>query len=171
MMCFFDMDGVITDFDKAFRKISGGIDVDKYKETRGKESGFKLVLKQGKDFWTDLEWIDGGKEILDFAVKHYEIVRVLSSAGTGRDWASFKNVRDGKIEWAAKNMPQIKKKDIIIVPFSSMKSKFATPSSIIVDDKEKTIREWVGKNGIGILHHHSNWKNTLDKLQSYSFKQ
>lgn len=162
-----DMDRVITDFDKAFKEISGGLDVDEYKKVHG-EGGFKLVLKQGKSFWTDLDWVPGGKEVLDFAVKHYELVRILSSAGTGRDWGSFKFVQAGKLEWAAKNMPQIEKKNIVIVPFSNAKSKHSGPDRILVDDKERTIKQWTDKGGIGILHHHSDWQATLDELRAYA---
>lgn len=162
-----DMDGVITDFDKAFSELSGGLDIDQYKEVRG-ESGFKLVIRQGAAFWENLEWIAGGKEILDFALRHYELVRILSSAGTGKDWKAFKAVSVGKLAWAAKNIPQIEKKNIVIVAFSNLKSRHAGPDRILVDDKEKTIKQWTDKGGIGILHHHSNWKATLEELRAYA---
>lgn len=167
MICFLDMDGVLTDFDESFKQISGGLDMDQYKKVHGR-SGFDLVLERGQPFWSDLDWIDGGKEIVDFAMKHYNPVCILSSAGTGKDRIKFKEVREGKMAWITKHLPQIEKRNAIIVPFSTLKSRHAGPDRVLVDDTSSIIKQWVGKGGIGIRHDFLDWKKTISELELYS---
>lgn len=169
MICFLDMDGVITDFEAAFKLISGGITSDQYRKIHGGASGELVLSRAGKDFWVNLDWIEGGKEVVDFALSHFKLVRILSSSGTGHDNKRYKEVADGKLQWLSENIPQIQKKNIIIVPFANLKAaRHSGVGRILVDDKDSTIKNWNVKGGVGILHHHTSWKNTITELQSLS---
>lgn len=164
-----DMDGVLTDFEAAFKKLSGGIGPDEYRKAHGRKGESSLFLKDGKGFFETLDWIPGGREVFDFAVHHFKLVRILTSAGTGKDWNKFKDVQAGKLAWLAKHAPQIEKKNIIVVPFANLKaSRHAGPDRILVDDKDTTIDQWNNKGGIGILHHHAQWQQTIEALQDYA---
>jgi 5'(3')-deoxyribonucleotidase len=156
------MDGCLTDFDRQFRKFSGGLSPEEYKR-RG-EVETSLLKKVGQGFWSELEWIQGGRELYDVAVSHFEVVRILSSAGTGKDVNQYKIVQRGKIEWLEKNIPSIEKRNIIIVPFASLKSRHSGTERILVDDKLSTINQWDLKGGIGLLHDAASYKKTLRKL-------
>ena len=161
-----DMDGVLTDFDEGFKKISGGLTPDEYRTKHGRGGEASLFLRDGGNFFAGLDWIAGGRDLLDFATSHFKLVRILSSAGTGKDWEKFKEVQAGKLQWLATNAPQIQKKNIIIVPFANLKAaRHSGPDRILVDDKDTTIKNWNIRGGIGILHHHSNWQATIDDLQ------
>ena len=160
-----DMDGCLTDFDSHFRKFSGGISPEEYRVANGGRGAESSLLKKlGQEFWEDLVWIHGGKELYDVAASHFEVVRILSSAGSGKDWNQYKIVQRGKINWLEKNLPDIQKKNIIIVPFANLKSQHSGTDRILVDDKDTTITQWNLKGGVGILHKSSNYQKTLNRL-------
>jgi len=161
-----DMDGVITDFDTAFEAISGGVTSEEYKK-QGK-SPSKLYLSHGAKFWENLNWERGGQEVLNFALTHFKVVRILSSAGTGKDWAKYKEVQSGKTAWLAKYAPQIEKKNIIIVPFHTLKARHAGSDRILVDDHDVNINGWVKAGGVGVLHASENWQASLSTLRHYT---
>lgn len=165
---FFDLDGVVTDFDAAFRKISGGLSPEEYDQNYGRDKIYELYMGAGKDFWIGEDWIVGGKELINFGLKNFKFVYILSSAGTGKQWNKFKSVKEGKLEWMVRNIPQIEKKNIIIVPSNTFKANYATSTSILVDDKTKNVVAWIKKGGIGILHQSDNWESTIRELQSYT---
>lgn len=161
-----DMDGVLTDFDSAFEAISGGVSSEEYK-AQGK-SVSKLYLSKGADFWRNLQWIQGGRELLNFSLSHFKLVRILSSAGTGKDWAKFREVQAGKLDWLKQHAPQIEKKNVIIVPFHTLKARHAGPDRILVDDHDVNINGWLKAGGVGILHNAENWQATISTLQPYA---
>ncbi len=169
VILYLDMDGVLTDFETAFRKLSGGINPDEYRRIHGRNGETSLFLKDGKRFFENLDWIEGGQEVFDFAIRHFKVVCILTSAGTGKDWNRFKEVQAGKLAWLAKNAPKIEKKNIIVVPFANLKAaRHAGPNRILVDDKDTTIENWNKRGGIGILHISSQWKKTIESLQDYA---
>jgi len=47
------------------------------------------------------------------------------------------------------------------------KQKWATPTSILIDDRKDFITKWEAAGGIGILHKDNNIGNTLKKLNQY----
>jgi hypothetical protein len=51
------------------------------------------------------------------------------------------------------------------VPGKKLKKNFATPTSILIDDTESNIDDWIGAGGIGILH--KDWGTTLQILKMY----
>ena len=53
----------------------------------------------------------------------------------------------------------------LIICRGSDKSYLARSNHILVDDREKNIREWEAAGGIGI-HHTGNFKETMEKLQA-----
>lgn len=163
------MDGVLTDFDAGFLKLSGGISVADYKAKYGKGSEATLYLGNPGPFFAGLNWIQGGKELVNLALTHFKVVRILSSAGTGKDWVKFKEVQAAKVGWVQANIPQIEKKNIIIVPFANLKAaRHSGPDRIIVDDKERTINQWKEKGGIGVLHKAAIWQSSINALLPYS---
>jgi len=163
-----DMDGVLTDFDEGFKKISGGLNPDEYRTKHGRGGEASLFLRDGGNFFAGLDWIAGGKELLSFATSHFKLVRILSSARTGKDWEKFKDVQAGKLKWLAANAPEIQKKNIIIVPFANLKAaRHSGPDRILVDDKDTTIASWRRYGGLGVLHRSIDYLKTIDELTLY----
>lgn len=160
-----DMDGVLCDFDAGFVKISDGVIPSEYREKFGRKAENELFLSHGSAFWSELPWIEGGPELLRFGLDNFKLVRFLTSSGTGKDWTRFKEVAAGKTAWITKHAPSISSKQIIVVPFPNLKARHAGPDRILVDDREPTIKLWNEQGGIGIFHHHSTWKDTVESLK------
>lgn len=47
------------------------------------------------------------------------------------------------------------------------KQKFATPNSILIDDKVENINQWKSAGGIGILATRNNIDSVIQKLKKY----
>ena len=167
MKLFLDLDGVICNFSKGYKKLSHDISIGTYAELYGKESAKDIFLNAGTKFWEDLEWIDGGKELFNAASSLFKHVFILSSAGTTNEYKS-KIVEEGKRNWLKVNIPSIPPENIFIVKGRHLKQEYSNSDSILVDDLEDTIKSWDSKGGIGILHNSDNYQETIDELDILS---
>lgn len=156
---YFDMDGVLADFEAGFLKVAGvdlsllGPDVFADKETKDKVFAHPT-------FFLDLPVLPGAKDMVAYAMGFDADVQVLTATGFSNESA----VMAQKHEWIHTHFPEIK--DIHTVPKSDMKSGYAWPDIILIDDRlEKSIIPFREKGGIGI-HHTSpaNTKRELDKV-------
>lgn len=164
---YLDMDGVMVDFDGGFGKISNGNTIKQYSKLHGDNAARDQYLKAGLEFWTNLTWIRGGKELWDAASGLFERVHILSSAGT-RDEEKAKVVELGKRQWLKNNIPSIPASQIFIVRGKHRKQEYAAKNSILVDDVILTIKQWNSHGGYGILHNSSNYKKTIEDLEDIS---
>ena len=168
LICHLDMDGVLSDFDAQFKSISGGQSAEDYRSVHGRKGESELFLSKGVPFWHTMPILSGGKEVFETAVSHFQVVRILSSAGTGKDAERYKMVREGKILWLREHFPSIQPKNIIIVPFHTLKARHAGPDRILVDDHSDNILQWEKKDGIGILHDSRMFARTVGELINIS---
>ena len=179
---YLDMDGVLVDFSGGCRKISEGINFDDYADRFGKDKErqnytsmdqFRAAmirhkyLKSGADWWANLEWLGGGRELWEASSDLYEKVYILSSTGTDAPEMGAM-VAKGKLMWLDKNMPDMPKNNIFIVNGAHLKKTHSNPDSILVDDRYSTIKDWKTKGGYGILHWWKKYKNTIEKLEAMS---
>lgn len=164
---YLDMDGVLVDFKNGFLRLSSGLDLSKYAQTFGEPAARDRYLKAGPSFWTNLEWINGGKEVWDAASSLFENVCILSSAGT-TDEEKAEVVEIGKRAWLKKNIPSIPDNKVFIVKGKHMKQQLAARDAILVDDVPETIRQWTAGGGYGILHSSVNYKKTIEELEDLS---
>jgi hypothetical protein len=142
-----DMDGVIVDFDKG------------YKELTGKEASFDTpkeefwapIQKAGAEFWIKLQWMPDGKQLWNY-IKPYN-PQLLSAPS--RDESS----KIGKFVWVKRNVPGTK----LILRSAERKQEFATPNSILIDDRADNIQRWKDAGGIGI--HHTSAADTIQQLK------
>jgi hypothetical protein len=148
-----DMDGVLCDFDKQFKKSSGGISPEEFETQHGKKEFWKLISNQGVGFWVGMPWIPDGKELWEY-IKPYN--PLLLSAPSSEE-----SSRLGKRLWVKNNIPGTK----LILRQAEQKQEFANPNSILIDDRTSNINQWRAKGGIGILHTSTN--NTLKQLKKY----
>ena len=87
---YLDMDQVLCNFLKGADKAVGGSFVKHPSPERWQ------ILNQTKNFWANLEWMPGGKQLYRFASRYDPHVL---SAYAGKD----KNSRVGKMKWLTKN--------------------------------------------------------------------
>ena len=147
-----DIDGVLSDFVKAFKKISNGVHPDKYEDDNGEKKFFALIHDNGIDWWSGMEWMPNAKALWAY-LKPYNPT-ILS--------APSKNPisKKGKKLWVAKNVGNV---PAIYVPRKD-KAKNAKHNAILIDDNAKTCKEWKSKGGIAI--HHTSVSDTLKKLKA-----
>ena len=158
---YFDIDDTLTDYSN---RLGNMIITDP-------ETGEKRPIKasdtvDNKEFWTTAKWLPGSKEMLDFAKNNFSNVEILSAVPelskankelTGKRF--FDAPVDGKTEWLNKNVGPIK---TIWTKSGKEKAIYATPNTVLVDDKPENVIAFEKAGGIGILM--DTPQNAINKL-------
>ena len=136
---YLDMDGVLCNFDRAYRKI------DPEKADRKK---FRDAVFMHKIF-EDLEFMPDAQELLNYVCKLEGInIEILTSLGT-YDAIQGNHARSQKLHWLSKyNVPY----KANFVRAKQEKANFAHDHAILVDDSIGCITPFAAKGGHGILH-------------------
>jgi len=150
---YLDMDGVISDWESQFKRYSGNVSVDDYDAKYGKKNRFKFVEKNCPEYYATMPWMKDGKVLLDF-IKEMP-VEILSHAPS-------KLSHIGKKEWLSNNNINVKAN---LVPQRNLKSKFANNKSILIDDREDNVNDFIKAGGKAILH--KNAIDTINQLKNY----
>ena len=148
---FSDMDGVLTDFDRAFKKVSKGIPPREYEKKFGKDKFWELIDGGGVDYWVEMPYMSDGKQYWDY-IKDYN-TELLSSPSRSS------TSRLGKRQWVKNNMPGVK----LTLAQSYLKRNYAAPNHILIDDRKSNIEEWRANGGIGVLH--TSAADTISQLK------
>jgi len=146
-----DMDGVITDFIRGYRELTG---IDITGTHHDSEDFWDPIQKAGYDFWINLKWKPDGKKLWNY-IKKYE-PEILSSPS--EDIES----RIGKYDWVKRELPNTR----LILRSSEHKKEFAGENKILIDDRESNKKKWEDVGGIGILHKTTD--ETIKKLKELS---
>lgn len=146
---FCDMDQVLTDLNKAFLNITG-INIEGVYIS---DNSFWIPVNDaGLPFWEFMPWTKDGRELWKYIEKYNPVI--LSAP-------SEKNEsRVGKMRWVRRELPGVK----LILRSAEYKREFASPNSILIDDLEKNIDQWIESGGIGILH--TSTESTINKLKN-----
>jgi len=142
-----DMDGVIVDFDKGYKELTGrdaSFDIPK-------EEFWAPISKAGAPFWIKLKWMPDGKQLWDY-IKEYN--PELLSAPSREESSKM-----GKRIWVKRELPGTK----LILRQAERKQEFATPNSILIDDRADNIQRWKDAGGIGIVH--TSAADTIQQLK------
>ena len=153
---YLDMDGVIADFTK------------RYKELYHMEPREAEKHKQFDKFFTEfietqqfasLDLMPGAMDGINFLRKASAPTQILSSTANEKRYDA---ISKQKLIWLQKHGITF---NPIFVPGKRHKYKYATPTSIIIDDTQSVIDDWKHAGGIGILH--KDWPTTLAILGLY----
>lgn len=147
---YVDMDGVLTDWEKQFLKYTG-MSIQQYNDIHGETTSHNFVHKHSPDFYSTLDWMKDGKVLHNF-IKHLP-TSILSHA-------SEVEGESGKLKWIERNGISFKP---IFVKHKEDKSNYATPDSILIDDKPENVDGFTKAGGIGIVH--TNATDTINKLK------
>ena len=156
---YFDMDGVLADFDAGFFKHTG-IDLSLLGDEAFADKELKDKVFSHPTYFLDLPVMSGAKELVAYAMGFDADVQALTATG----YSNEEGVAAQKREWMRRHFPEIK--EVHTVPKSDMKAKYAWPDVILIDDRlHKSILPFEEKGGIGI-HHTSNAKtrSELDRV-------
>ena len=136
---FLDMDGVLCNFDKAYR----AIDPDKADRKKFREAVFTYKI------FEDLEFMPDARELLNYVSKLDGInIEILTSMGT-YDVIQGNAAKYQKMHWLNKHNIPYKSN---FVRAKQEKANFAHDKAILVDDSSGCITPFNVKGGHGILH-------------------
>lgn len=168
---FFDMDGVLADFDKFASNVVNNKGINKpsknlTEDERTKKALFwtKIITTYPK-CWLDFELIDGVKEIIENLSKQKNItLYILSSIPSLThcllnkfDTESYRNlVKIYKIEWLKKYNLFGYFKKIFLVDNDKTNYMISGEKNILIDDRPANINDWKSNKGIGILFQTAN---------------
>lgn len=150
---FLDLDGVVFDFETGVDQI---LQIDRasmsntqfYKKLEG-------ALSKGANVYNRLPLMPDFHLLWDH-IKKYDPT-ILTS--TGHRLPEI--IKMQKQEQVAKTFPPHIK--MITVEHSHLKSNYAAPTHILIDDRAKSIDPWKEKGGIGILH--TSAEDTIRQLK------
>jgi len=145
-----DMDGVLADFDKGYKELTG-IDLGG-KHTKGDAKFWKPISDAGSNFWLNLDWMSGGKALWNY-IKQYDPI-ILSAP------SREKSSEEGKRGWIDQEIGPDQK---VIFKRAKEKHHYSDKNKILIDDKPETIDSWNNAGGIGILY--NNTPDTIKQLK------
>ena len=146
---YLDMDGVLCNFDKAYRAF------DPQKEDRKKFRESVMTYK----IFEDLEFMPDTQELLNYVCKLDGInIEILTSMGT-YDAIQGNHARSQKLYWLNKyNIPY----KANFVRSKQEKANYANERAILVDDSIGCITPFAAKGGHAI--HHSKSSDTIQQI-------
>lgn len=145
---FLDMDGVLTDFTKACEKLDDNMMLWYNSD---KKRFWKQITAAGTEFWSEMPWMTGGRDLhlfLNSSGCCPTILSALPNPGRGR---ALVNARKGKIQWLRKELGSSYAENAILC-FRPEKALQSGSARVLIDDNSENIREWEEAGGIGILH-------------------
>ena len=134
-----DMDGVLVDFDRGYRELTGM--TPKEADLKLGQDGFWKPLDQaGVKFWLNLKWMPDGKALWQYLEPQNPI---LLSAPSREESSKI-----GKRMWVKRELPGTR----LLLKAAKYKQDYATPNSILIDDRVDNIERWNAAGGIGVCH-------------------
>ena len=155
-----DMDGVLCDFDSQFKKY-----YNIHPQSISNKELVEAVDAKGVEFWSEMEWIKGGKKIWSMISPYNP--SLLTSPG------KFKYAEEGKKIWVTNNLnpqpndiifAQAKNKHLIL----SGKSSEEIANSILIDDYYPNVAPW--KSAGGIVAYNTPTGKAIRTLYALGFK-
>lgn len=150
---YLDSDGVICNFEKKVEEIAG----QPFSQI-SKGYMWKLIEDYNKTipFFESLEKMADADILMEFIRQKFINHFILTATGYTPHDADIQ-----KKNWYAKNYDN--KLIVKTTKKSHSKAEYATPMSILIDDRSKSIDPWVEAGGIGILH--KNAETTINELK------
>lgn len=154
---YFDLDGVLADFDKAAERILGTDNIYRWEFVHGQEEFWRL-LNSSRGFFRDMEIMPGAEHLLRAAKGHYIAILTALPKTNGE------LVADQKRRWVEQWLGAYK----VITCLTHEKPNYCKPGDILIDDRAVNKRRWEAKGGKFVLH--ENVGNTLAQLESLGVK-
>jgi len=158
---YFDIDDTLSDYSTNLRSFQI-TDPDTGEQRSIKASDTPTNI----DFWINASLIPGADKMVNFAKQNFSKVEILSAVPelsnvkkqeTGERF--YKAPIEGKTEWVKKHIGPIK---FNWTKNGKEKTLYATPNSILIDDKLDNILNFEQQGGIGILF--TNPSDVIKKL-------
>jgi len=148
---YLDVDGVLADFHKgvhiAFDRLydyPSAYRYDFWEDWREPVSRDDVNSICDKEFWKNLDWMHDGRDILREVTKYFKPEQIYLLT------APMPNVESatGKWLWVKEYLPVYYKQTIIT---QAPKYLFAKPETLLIDDKDSNVEEFIAAGGDAIL--------------------
>ena len=149
---FLDMDGVITDFSRQFRKLSRE-EPEEYEKKFGKKKFWDLIDREGIEFWSKMPWTNDGKVLWNYLKN--KNVAILSAPSEHPDSSNGKKI------WVKRELGNVP----IFLRQPEEKKNLSCPTCLLIDDRTDTVSQWVNAGGFGIPH--KSAADTIKKLKNF----
>lgn len=146
---YFDMDGVLADFDRGVRELCGLESVPQDRERPGKDDAMWAAIRETGHFYDRLELMPGAKKMFDTVYGKYgERCEILT--GIPKPRRGITTAGEDKISWVRR----VLSRDIVVnIVFKEQKPEYCTGKDcILIDDLDRNIMSWESGGGTGILH-------------------
>ena len=151
---YVDLDGVLVDFDGALRERFGfGWDGTPRRKVW---SAIMHYNDHTQPWFYSLPKTEDADVLWEFVNAEFDRVEILSASGT-----SPKDAQGQKRAWIGDHLGY----DVVanIVTSGSEKAEFATPNTVLIDDRKRVLNPFIEAGGIGILH--TSAADTIEQLQ------
>ena len=146
---YFDMDGVLADFDRGVRELCGMEVPDQGTRTPEQDGIMWEAIRKIDHFYDRLELMPGAKEMFDAVYGKYgDRCEILT--GIPKEKRGIVTAAEDKISWMKRILSDRIKVNICYRAEKILKC--TGPETVLIDDLKKNIDEWQGKDGTGILH-------------------
>lgn len=148
LKCFLDIDGVLTDFPRAYNERSG-LDIamhdfaeNRFAMTVGK-SIHRIDAELDREFWATLPWMPRGRELLGLLEHYFGAANIclLSFPSYSIEGPT------GKFDWVRDNLPGYVMRTIL----ATDKRFCAGPGRVLFDDKARNVAEFREGGGHAVL--------------------
>ena len=159
---YFDMDGVLADFDRGVREICKMDPLPQSeKQPVGYDDNLWSRVREAGHFYDKLELIPGAKELFDYVYGRYgDKCEILT--GVPKPKRGIVTAGDDKKNWVRRLLSD---KVVVNIVWREEKPNYCTGKDcILIDDYELNIREWEKCGGTGILF--VDAASTLERIKS-----
>lgn len=149
-----DLDGVLVDFDGALRERFGMNMREHRKKVWGKIAYYNDTVEP---WFYSLPKMADADVLWTFVTEHFADVEILSACGTTpRDAAGQKKAWIG--DYLGYDVRAT------IVKGGAEKALHASPTALLIDDRQKVLNPFLDAGGMGILH--TSAESTIEQLQA-----
>ena len=146
---YFDMDGVLVDFDRGVRELGKFEASDQLTASKEQEDMLWRTINKIEHFYDKLKPMPGALEMFNKVYEKYgEKVEILT--GVPKPKRGMNTAGEDKIQWAHRILSPTLKVNVV---YKEEKKNFCTgPECILIDDLITNINSWRKSGGTGILH-------------------
>lgn len=144
-----DLDGVMFDFEKHAMEVTGFTmdEVNVSKEAKRKFwNAINTHIKAGHKFFEELELLPDALALWEYLLSTGLTLHICSATG------NTANAESEKRAAVRRHFGDKYADEAHLVRHSQDKAQYATPTTILIDDRLKSINPWIEAGGIGILH-------------------
>lgn len=158
-----DLDGVMVDFREKALRIAGFVPdqfMGQPNEKQMKRQFWALIsthVRAGRPYFADMHPMEDAFVLWNY-LQELDVPKFICTA-TG----NLPGAGDDKYDWVTRHLGANVAAVARIVRSGVDKAQYATPTTVLIDDRMKVITPWVEAGGIGIFH--TSATSTITKLK------